>query len=56
MISEPIPQGNGTWVVNTPHGPKTFSDGETATDFYLLNKHREDQKLQADSNGNPSNP
>jgi hypothetical protein len=51
MISEPISLQNGTWAVQTRHGTKIFSDGETAEDFYLINKHRESQQ-----NGNPSNP
>jgi hypothetical protein len=51
-ISKPISVGNGKWVVKTDHGDKVFSDGETAEDFYLLNKHREKIK----SHGNSSNP
>jgi hypothetical protein len=52
MISEPIPQNNGTWTVKTSHGEKLFSDGETAEDFYLLNKHRE----QKNPHGNSTHP
>jgi hypothetical protein len=51
-ISKPAPLGNGEWAVKTDHGTKVFSDGETAEDFYLLNKHREETK----SHGNPPNP
>lgn len=51
-ISKPISLPGGKWLVQTSHGPKTFEDGETAYDFYLINKHREDQK----SNGNPPKP
>lgn len=51
-ISEPISLKDGKWLVQTSNGPKIFSDGETAQDFYLINKHREQQK----PNGNPSKP
>jgi hypothetical protein len=52
MISEPTYYREGMWAVETSHGMKIFSDQETAYDFYLLNKHREEQK----SDGNSSNP
>jgi hypothetical protein len=52
MISEPESQKDGTWVVHTSHGPKVFSDGETAEDFYILNRHRETQQ----QHGNSSSP
>ena len=52
MISEPVYYREGMWGVETPQGMKIFSDQETAYDFYLLNKHREEQK----SDGNSSNP
>jgi hypothetical protein len=51
-ISEPVCLPGGMWVVQTSYGTKLFSDGETAYDFYLLNKHREEKN----SNGNPPNP
>ncbi len=51
-ISEPVRLSGGLWAVETSHGTKIFSDGETAEDFYLLNKHREEK----DSDGNPPNP
>lgn len=51
-ISEPLRLGHGKWVVNTPNGPKIFEDGETAEDFYLINKNREKQK----SHGNQTQP
>jgi hypothetical protein len=34
------------WAVNTENGVKYFEDGETAHDFYLLNKHRYDRQRQ----------
>jgi hypothetical protein len=49
MISKPISLNNGTWAVQTAQGLKVFSDGETAQDFYLINKHREEQKLHGNS-------
>jgi hypothetical protein len=52
MISKPTYYREGMWAVETSHGMKIFSDQETAYDFYLLNKHREEQK----SDGNSSNP
>jgi hypothetical protein len=51
-ISEPLRLGQGKWVVNTSNGPKIFEDGETAEDFYLINKNREERK----SHGNQSKP
>lgn len=51
-ISEPVRLSEGMWVVQTSHGMKIFSDGETAEDFYLLNKHREEKN----SDGNTPNP
>jgi hypothetical protein len=51
-ISKPISIHNGKWLVETSHGSKIFEDGETAHDFYLINKHREEQR----SNGNPPSP
>jgi hypothetical protein len=51
-ISQPLCLSNGKWLVNTSFGPKIFDEGESAHDFYLLNKHREEQK----SNGNQSQP
>jgi hypothetical protein len=51
-ISQPVSLSNGRWLVQTSNGPKIFEDGETAHDFYLINKHREDQK----SHGNSSEP
>jgi hypothetical protein len=51
-ISKPVCVSPGMWVVETPYGMKIFSDGETAEDFYLLNKHREEKN----SDGNPPNP
>jgi hypothetical protein len=51
-ISKPISIQNGRWLVETSHGPKIFEDGETAHDFYLINKHREKQL----SNGNSPDP
>ena len=44
-ISKPISLSGGKWLVETSHGSKIFEDGETAYDFYLLNKHREDKEL-----------
>jgi len=42
MIKEPICI-KGTWVVELSDGYQvTFGDGETAQDFYLLNKDREE--------------
>lgn len=55
MISEPVLLTGGTWIVQTSHGTKIFSDGETAYDFYLLNKHREPQN-QKESNGQSPSP
>jgi hypothetical protein len=52
MISEPVYYREGMWGVETPQGMKIFSDQETAYDFYLLNKHREEQK----SDGNSPDP
>lgn len=52
MISKPEILPNGSWAVNTRYGVKIFSDGETAYDFYLINKYIEEQK----SNGNQSDP
>lgn len=51
-ITEPIYQRNGTWTVQTSQGIKIFSDGESAYDFYLINKHREEKQ----TNGNASSP
>jgi len=51
-ITEPVSQRNGTWTVQTSDGIKIFSDGESAHDFYLINKHREEQE----TNGNSPNP
>jgi len=51
MIKEPICI-KGHWVVELSDGYQVkFSDGETAQDFYLLNKAREEQTY-----GNPSKP
>jgi len=50
-ITKPTHLKDGLWVVETSNGLKTFPDGETAEDFYLLNKHREEQK-----NGNSLSP
>jgi hypothetical protein len=44
MISEPTYVREGLWGVETSNGLKIFSDEETAHDFYLLNKHREEQQ------------
>ena len=54
MISKPVSISNGTWTVQTPNGLKIFSDGETAYDFYLINKYKENQEQKP--HGNPSNP
>jgi hypothetical protein len=48
-ISKPVSVGNGEWAVKTTHGIKIFSDGETAEDFYLLNKYREETKSHGNS-------
>jgi hypothetical protein len=48
-ISKPVSITNGKWLVQTSNGHKIFEDGETAQDFYLINKHREDQKAHGDS-------
>jgi hypothetical protein len=48
-ISEPVSLRNGRWIVETSHGPKIFEDGETAYDFYLINKHREEKMAHGDS-------
>lgn len=48
-ISQPVSTSNGKWLVQTSNGPKIFEDGETAEDFYLINKHREDQKAHGNS-------
>jgi hypothetical protein len=51
MIKEPVCI-KGTWVVELSDGYQiTFGDGETAQDFYLLNKAREEQ-----THGNSSKP
>lgn len=51
MIKEPICI-KGFWVVELSDGYQVkFNDGETAQDFYLLNKAREEQTY-----GNPSKP
>lgn len=57
MISEPVSLSNGTWIVKTSNGIKVFSDGETAQDFYLLNKYRPQSVIidPTSSNGEPSN-
>ena len=49
-ISEPLELGYGKWLVSTSAGLKIFDDGETAEDFYLLNKNREERN----SHGNQS--
>lgn len=51
-ISEPLRLEYGKWMVNTSNGPKIFEDGETAEDFYLMNKNREERK----SHGNQPKP
>lgn len=48
-ISKPVSLTQGKWLVETSNGPRIFDDGETAHDFYLINKHREEQKLNGDS-------
>lgn len=47
-ISKPLELGYGKWLVSTSAGPKIFDDGETAEDFYLLNKNKEERKLHGD--------
>lgn len=44
MISPPTYIREGLWGVETDIGMKVFPDEETAYDFYLLNKHVEEQK------------
>lgn len=51
-ISQPVSLPDGRWLVQTSNGPKIFEDGETAHDFYLINKYREEHK----SHGDPSQP
>lgn len=48
-ISKPVSLSNGKWLVETNNGPKIFEDGETAHDFYLINKHREEKRLDGNS-------
>lgn len=51
-ISQPVNLPNGRWLVQTSYGPRIFEDGETAHDYYLINKYREEQK----SHGNSPEP
>lgn len=48
-ISKPVSLASGKWLVETSNGPKIFDDGETAHDFYLINKYREEQKSHGNS-------
>lgn len=51
MIKEPVFE-NGHWVVELSNGRRIpFEDGETAEDFYLINRHIERAK-----HGNSSEP
>lgn len=51
-ISKPVYLTNNKWLVQTSNGPRIFEDGETAYDYYLINKHISDNK----PHGNTSNP